>query len=181
MFEAVEVVKVRRGLLSAVAIAALVVLGCGGPSGQGGGTAGGGGAAGGGGVGGGPYGGGGNGGGTPGANLTLSSKPGLGEYLVSPSGRALYYFALDVPGVAGTAPVSNCTGGCLPIWPIFNVDTPVAPAGLSSSDFGQFVCSDGATQTTYKGWPLYYFAGTTRGATPTVTAWAIPVQPTSGS
>ena len=41
MFEAVEVVKLRRGLLSAVAIAALVVLGCGGSSGQGGGTAGG--------------------------------------------------------------------------------------------------------------------------------------------
>jgi predicted lipoprotein with Yx(FWY)xxD motif len=160
MFRSVEVMGLHRGLLSMLTVAALAVVGCGGGSGSGSGGYGGGGGSGGGGGyggGGGGYGGGGN---TP-SVLSVASKPGLGNYLVSPDGRTLYYFALDVAAAAGHAPVSNCTGSCLSFWPIFQVDGPVTGAGLNASDFGEFVRPDGAKQTTFKGWPLYYFAGDT--------------------
>src|SRR5262249_10008663 len=161
MFEAVAVKNARRGLLALVSIAALVAVGCGGGSGTGSNSAGnaGGGGSDNGGNNGVPYGG--NGGHGGGSTLSLASKPDLGNYLVSPEGRTLYYFALDVPAGAGQAPVSNCTADCLPFWPTFHVDAPAVSAGLRVSDFGEFVRPDGAKQTTFKGWPLYSFAGDT--------------------
>jgi predicted lipoprotein with Yx(FWY)xxD motif len=143
------------------AMATLVAVGCGGGTGAGsaaGGSAGGGGYNNGG-NNGGPYGG--NGGNAGGGTLSLASKPDIGNYLVSPEGRTLYYFALDVPAGAGQGPVSNCTADCLPFWPTFHVDAPAVSAGLNVSDFGEFVRPDGAKQTTFKGWPLYFFAGDT--------------------
>ena len=35
----------------------------------------------------------------------------------------------------------------------------LAGDGLDSSDFATITRTDGSSQTTYKGWPLYYFAG----------------------
>ena len=159
MFEAVMVKNAGRGLLTLVAVAALVAVGCGGGSGAGSNPAGnaGGGGYDNGGNNGGPYGG--NGGHTGGNTFSLASKPDLGNYLVSPEGRTLYYFALDVPAGAEQAPVSNCTAGCLAFWPTFHVDAPAVSGDLKVSDFGEFVRPDGAKQTTFKGWPLYFFAG----------------------
>ena len=98
-----------------------------------------------------------------GPDVAVRSNARLGNYLVSSDGRTLYYFGLDLPGDAGHAPVSNCTGqSCLPLWPIFHVDSPVAAPGLNAADFGEFVRSDGVKQTTYKGWPLYFYAGDAR-------------------
>ncbi|HET9156118.1 MAG TPA: hypothetical protein VFN91_05585, partial [Myxococcaceae bacterium] len=71
------------------------------------------------------------------------------------------YFALDVPAAGQQAAVSNCSGSCLAFWPVFNVATPAPAAGLNASDFGQITRADGAMQTTYKGFPLYLFAGDT--------------------
>lgn len=156
MFEAVVRMNARRGLLSMLAISTLVVAACGGGSASGGSPGGTGGSGNGGGGYGNPY-----GGDNAGATLSLSSKPGLGNYLVSPDGLTLYYFALDVPAGGGRPPVSNCTGGCLPIWPVFHIDRPLAGAGLNASDLGQFTRPDGVKQTTFKGWPLYYFVGDT--------------------
>ena len=50
----------------------------------------------------------------------------------------------------------------MPLWPIFHVDAPTLAAGLNAADFGEFVRADGAKQTTYKGWPLYFYAGDSR-------------------
>ena len=161
MFEAFTMMSARRCLLSSVAIATLVAGACGGGSGGGnnsGGSGGGGYNTGG--SGGGGYNTGGGNGGQSGA-ISLTSKPGFGNYLVSPEGRTLYYFALDVPAGSGQAPVSNCTTGCLPFWPTFHVDTLAVSVGLTVSDFGEFVRPDGAKQTTFKGWPLYVFSGDT--------------------
>jgi predicted lipoprotein with Yx(FWY)xxD motif len=97
-----------------------------------------------------------------GPDVAVRSSERLGDYLVSSDGRTLYYFGLDLPGDAGRAPVSNCTGSCLPLWPIFHVDSPTIAAGLNAADFGEFVHSDGVKQTTYKGWPLYFYAGDSR-------------------
>ena len=95
----------------------------------------------------------------PGVSVATRSSASLGSYLVSGDGRTLYYFGLDLPGAAGHAPVSNCVGTCVPLWPIFHVDAPSLAPGLDAADFGEFVRSDGVKQTTYKGWPLYFFAG----------------------
>jgi predicted lipoprotein with Yx(FWY)xxD motif len=145
MFGAVKGTGVRWSLLSAAMIA-LAAVGCGdqvsGGSNNGGGN---------------------NGGGNnTAANLSLGSNANLGNILVSAEGRTLYYFALDLPGSGGQAAVSNCVGGCLAIWPIFHVDAPVVGAGLTASDFGELVRADGAKQTTFKGLPLYLFAGDAR-------------------
>ena len=98
-----------------------------------------------------------------GPDVGVRSSARLGNYLVSSDGRTLYYFGLDLPGDASHAPVSNCTGqSCLPLWPIFHVDSPTLAAGLNATDFGEFVRSDGVKQSTYKGWPLYFYAGDSR-------------------
>jgi predicted lipoprotein with Yx(FWY)xxD motif len=95
------------------------------------------------------------------ANIGMGSSPTLGNYLVnSADGRTLYYFGLDLPGSGSQAPVSNCTGSCVAVWPIFHVDTPSPSAtDLSASDFGELTRSDGTKQTTFRGWPLYEFSG----------------------
>ena len=165
MFGAVKGTGVRWSLLSVAAMIAFAAVGCGDQS-----------------AGGSNNGGGNNGGGNnTAANLSLASNANLGNYLVSAEGRTLYYFALDIPAAGGQAAVSNCVGGCLPLWPIFHVDAPVVGAGLNASDFGEIVRSDGAKQTTFKGLPLYLFAGMPRPETPTVTTWPIPLRMTSGS
>ena len=95
-----------------------------------------------------------------GADIQLTSKATLGNYLVA-GGKTLYYFGLDLPGTAAQGPVSNCTaaGGCLSLWPIFDVGNPTLATGLQASDFAQFTRPDGAKQTTFRGWPLYFYAG----------------------
>ncbi|VVB85796.1 Secreted repeat of uncharacterised function [uncultured archaeon] len=75
-----------------------------------------------------------------------------GNYIVDGKGITLYLFSNDVTGE------SKCTGGCLNIWHIFYTEKISVASGLSSSDFGTITRSDGTKQTTYKGWPLYYFS-----------------------
>ncbi len=49
--------------------------------------------------------------------------------------------------------------GCLAIWPVsYNAGTTFG-AGLAASDFSSITRSDGSKQSTYKGWPLYTYAG----------------------
>jgi len=74
-----------------------------------------------------------------------------GNYIVDDKGITLYLFTKDVVGD------SKCTGGCLNSWPIFYREKITVPSGLISSDFGTITRDDGIKQTTYKGWPLYYF------------------------
>jgi len=147
MYEALAVKGMRHCLLSMITIG-LIATGCGGGTGGSVGSGGGGG-----------YNGGGGTGNGTGTTLSLESKTGIGTYLVSAEGRTLYYFALDVPASAAHAAVSNCTGGCLPIWPVFHAALPITGPGLNAADFGEFLRSDGVRQTTFKGWPLYYFSG----------------------
>lgn len=73
--------------------------------------------------------------------------------LTDGDGKVLYFFAPDVKGD------SKCEGGCIASWPVFNADQIKVGAGLQATDFGKITRSDGGTQVTYKGWPLYYFAG----------------------
>jgi predicted lipoprotein with Yx(FWY)xxD motif len=78
----------------------------------------------------------------------------FGRLLTDGDGHILYVFARDSKGSP-----SACAGGCLTRWPIFNSGDVILPEAttLDPDDFGSI--GDGATkQTTYKGWPLYYFS-----------------------
>jgi predicted lipoprotein with Yx(FWY)xxD motif len=86
--------------------------------------------------------------------VKLAQHATFGDILTDDEGRTLYFYARDAKGDP-----SACTGGCLNRWPVFYRDKVVVTGGtaLSLSDFGTI--GAGATlQTTYKGWPLYYFA-----------------------
>ncbi len=73
------------------------------------------------------------------------------RYLTDSGGMTLYYFTVDTDGQ------SACYGQCADHWPIFYTDTVTVPQDLSASDFGTITRKDGTKQTTYKGWPLYYW------------------------
>ncbi len=90
--------------------------------------------------------------------LKIATSATLGNYLVDGNGRSLYYYAKDFPAAGSNAAVSNCTGGCLAVWPVFDTSNVVVQ-GINASDVGEITRSDGAKQTTFRGWPLYYFAG----------------------
>ena len=83
--------------------------------------------------------------------LAYNEKVGL--YLVDWKGRTLYFFAKDYNGS------SACYGECANHWPIFYVENLKPGPGLNPDDFGVITRKDGSKQITYKGWPLYYYAG----------------------
>ncbi|MFC5652256.1 plastocyanin/azurin family copper-binding protein [Paenibacillus solisilvae] len=86
-----------------------------------------------------------------GERIKLSSTDKLGTYFTDSKGRTLYYFTKDA------ADLTSCQGDCLKAWPIFYADDLQIPSSLNAADFGVLKRSDGTEQTTYKGWPLYYF------------------------
>src|SRR5262245_17592628 len=85
-------------------------------------------------------------------NVQLKQNNQLGSILTDVNGKTLYFFSNDANGQ------SACSGGCATTWPIFYVDELSLPAGLDSKDFGSITRTDGKPQTTYKGWPLYYYS-----------------------
>jgi predicted lipoprotein with Yx(FWY)xxD motif len=90
----------------------------------------------------------------PGVNIgevKLQSNASLGEFLVDGNGMTLYVFSDDVTGQ------SECFDGCLAAWPLYYAPDLKPAAGLSAADFGTITRTDGSQQTTYKGWPLYYY------------------------
>lgn len=84
--------------------------------------------------------------------VRLVSTANFGKVLADGQGRSLYFFSLDAKGG------SNCSGDCLGVWPVFHTAELTLDAGLESGDFGSIAREDGTMQTTYKGWPLYYYA-----------------------
>jgi predicted lipoprotein with Yx(FWY)xxD motif len=82
----------------------------------------------------------------------------VGTVLVTSQGFTMYWFAIDTPTT------SNCSSSCTSLWP--PVKGPVSAAsGVSlSGTFGTIKRSDGTTQATYMGHPLYtYKADTSAG------------------
>lgn len=86
------------------------------------------------------------------------------HYLATPSGEALYHFTADTQGTAGTPPASACSNStCLAMWHVFTTGQAIVPTGVDATAFSSFLRSDGVQQATYKGHPLYTFAGDTKG------------------
>ena len=77
----------------------------------------------------------------------------LGKILDDSQGRTLYVFQAD----SGTK--SNCSGACATNWPPLTSANPTVGKGANASMLGTSKRSDGTTQVTYNGHPLYTFAG----------------------
>ena len=91
----------------------------------------------------------------PTGKIKLATSSTLGSYLTDSEGNTLYFFTLDAAGA------NTCTGGCATAWPIFyeaDLTQDLLATGLSLADFATITTTGGAKQTTYKGWPLYYYA-----------------------
>jgi len=84
--------------------------------------------------------------------VKLANNSVHGSILTDSEGKSLYFFSKDSKGQ------SACLDGCVDSWPIFNAGKLILDEGLDTSDFSEITRIDGKKQTTYKGWPLYYFA-----------------------
>jgi predicted lipoprotein with Yx(FWY)xxD motif len=68
--------------------------------------------------------------------------------------RAVYLFEKD------TGTTSSCYGACAGTWPpVLTTGSPLTGSGATASLLGTAKRTDGTTQVTYAGHPLYYFAG----------------------
>jgi predicted lipoprotein with Yx(FWY)xxD motif len=96
------------------------------------------------------------------AHVMTAQNP-LGTILTDDRGRALYLF------VADTGTTSTCTGDCAKEWPpLTTTGAPVAGAGVDRAMLATTPRTDGTTQISYNGHPLYYYdddkgPGTTEG------------------
>ena len=81
--------------------------------------------------------------------------------LTNTKGFTLYSFAPD------TSTKSNCNGTCAQNWP--PVKGPATASGVKGT-FGTIKRSDGSTQATFDGHPLYTFVGDPLPARPRATA-----------
>ena len=101
----------------------------------------------------------------PTAKLTIKSgSTSLGTVLVGSDSLTLYFHAGD------SSTHSTCTGSCPMAWPALLVKAGTTVSGGSGvhGAFATFKRSDGTTQVTYKGHPLYawtgdYYPGDTTG------------------
>lgn len=93
----------------------------------------------------------GNNGSTPSANVLLASNSTLGNILTDIAGNSLYFFVNDA------FDASVCVDQCEENWPVFYSENITPADGIDQSDFSTITRNDGSKQTTYKGWPLYYF------------------------
>jgi predicted lipoprotein with Yx(FWY)xxD motif/glucose/arabinose dehydrogenase len=73
--------------------------------------------------------------------------------LVGPNGHTLYTFAHDEDGE------SACEDQCAQNWPPLTIEAGTDPSLGTGvlGELGTIERSDGSTQVTYDGWPLYYF------------------------
>ncbi len=87
----------------------------------------------------------------PKPNVVIADNSRFGKIITDSVGRSLYFFSPDATGQ------SVCNGGCAVAWPPFYQPDLFLGTGLDTSEFGTITRADGSLQTTFKGWPLYYF------------------------
>ncbi len=85
----------------------------------------------------------------------MKVKTSIGPVLANSKGFTLYWYAKD------TSMTSACTGGCATAWPPL-IGTPKAAMGVRlTGKLAAITRAGGLTQATYKGHPLYTYAGDT--------------------
>ena len=83
---------------------------------------------------------------------TLQTK--LGRILVDARGRTLYLFEKD------KGATSSCDGACASVWPPLTTGGKAkAGPGVTAAKLGVTKRTDGRTELTYGGHPLYTYAG----------------------
>ena len=88
------------------------------------------------------------------STVNASDAGDLGKVLVDSQGRTVYLFQKD------TGSMSTCSGECARDWPpVTTSGKPTAGDGVTASMLGTTKRSDGTTQVTYNGHPLYRYAG----------------------
>lgn len=88
-----------------------------------------------------------------GTGAVVSTHQGsAGTYLTDSSGRTLYLWTADRMNT------STCSGACAAAWPpLTTKGAPTAKTPAEAKLLGTTKRSDGTTQVTYAGWPLYRF------------------------
>jgi len=81
-----------------------------------------------------------------------------GPIITDAQGKTLYYFANDIPS-KGT---SACNGQCAALWPPYDGGNVSVSSPLDPADFNSISRADGSRQTTWYGWPLYYYSKDTK-------------------
>jgi predicted lipoprotein with Yx(FWY)xxD motif len=92
-----------------------------------------------------------SGGGGSSATVDVASNPQLGKILVDSKGLTLYTFQKD------TGSQSMCTGKCASVWPPLTASGHATGSGVNAGMLGTTKRSDGSTQVTYGGHPLYTY------------------------
>jgi predicted lipoprotein with Yx(FWY)xxD motif len=87
------------------------------------------------------------------SNALKTTKIGGATVLTDAKGFTLYWFAPD------TKTTSKCNGTCATFWP--PVKGPVTAGTGVTGKLGTITRSDGSTQATYNGHPLYTYKGDT--------------------
>jgi len=88
----------------------------------------------------------------PASGSTVAVKTiGSQQVVVDSNGMTLYWFAIDTPTK------SNCSGQCATFWP--PVKGPLTAGSGVTGTLGTITRSDGTTQATYDGHPLYTYVG----------------------
>ena len=88
-----------------------------------------------------------------GGNTVTEKTIGGQQVLVDSQGMTLYWFAID------TSAKSNCSGSCATYWP--PVKGPLTAGSGVTGTLSTITRSDGSTQATYDGHPLYTYKGDT--------------------
>lgn len=90
---------------------------------------------------------------TSAATVAVDTLEGAGAYLTDAEGRALYLLEGE------SADESRCYDACAAEWPPFLAENGAPPANAVGLDaeFGTLQRTDGTTQLTYGGHPLYYY------------------------
>lgn len=89
-----------------------------------------------------------------GPTLSTAEDPALGTILVGPDGLTLYTFTNDTAGSGESACYDNCAAA----WPPLTVDGEPSAGDGVTGQLATIERTDGTTQVTYNGTPLYYFA-----------------------
>jgi len=84
--------------------------------------------------------------------IQLANSTTFGAVLTDKDGKTLYFFASDVAGTP------TCSGGCEAIWPIYYSADASTDLNLNKAEVGEVTRADGRKQSTYRGYPLYYYA-----------------------